>query len=188
MAVKKKVLDPKSRAQELRVRAAKVAHEAGTTVSLNVRVSLDMYEDLVKFAEKSKSPLAKVSRWCLSEGLRKYTAFEPKPNPFGIVGDIASPSPMNIFDINDNRGPNLGEQSPTIKHRNRIESIISDFDPLKEAAEYSGLSLMGINKHPQSKVVDQITSYAGEDLNSDFEKQINVEPDFDESESDDETS
>ncbi len=77
---------PNSELAELRKRARTAGATARTSVSLQVRASVELYKALVELAEEYHQPISVIARQCLEDGARKYRDFStPGLNPFGRV-------------------------------------------------------------------------------------------------------
>jgi hypothetical protein len=77
---------PNNELAELRKRARTAGATARTSVSLQVRASVELYKALVELAEEYHQPISVIARQCLEDGARKYRDFStPGLNPFGRV-------------------------------------------------------------------------------------------------------
>jgi hypothetical protein len=66
---------PNNELAELRRRARTAGAQARTSVSLQVRCSVELYKALVELAEEYHQPISVIARQCLEDGTRKYREF-----------------------------------------------------------------------------------------------------------------
>jgi hypothetical protein len=124
---------------ELRARAARVASQSRATISLTLKIPVDVYRALVELAEEYHQKISGVAIQALKDGVRKYKDFSDPtlPSPFrqptplrGFAKELTGP-PLSVIDRVLQK---QAEEEPEVPAALNLEAIMAGLKKLTPEA------------------------------------------------------